>query len=81
MSRLPIKRLLLEYLISRRSFLQADFDQNLRLVQVRRSDEIDVLELLISLIRLRAFEEFSHDIVQIIRISEGKSSNVGGGKQ
>lgn len=75
MSRLPIKRLLLEYLISRRSHLQADFDQNLRIVQVRRSDEIDVLELLISLIRLRTFEEFSHDIVQIIHMSEGKSSN------
>lgn len=70
MSKMSLKRLLLEYLINNQSRLQADFDRNLRIVQVRRCDEIDILELLISLNRKQAFEEFMHDIVQLIRMSE-----------
>lgn len=64
------KKLILQYLISHGSDLQADFDRNLRILEVRRSDEIDVLELLISLVRKQAFEEFSADILHIMRISE-----------
>lgn len=75
MSKKPIKRLILEYLINARSNLQAEFDRNLRLVQVRRSDEIDVLELLISLNRLRAFDDFMHDIVAILHMSEVVNSD------
>lgn len=70
MSKMSLKRLLLEYLINNQSRLQADFDRNLRIVQVRRCDEIDILELLISLNRKQAFEEFMHDIVQLMRMSE-----------
>lgn len=70
MSKMSLKRLLLEYLINNQSRLQADFDRNLRIVQVRRCDEIDILELLISLNRKQVFEEFMHDIVQLIRMSE-----------
>lgn len=70
MAKMSLKRLLLEYLINNQSRLQADFDRNLRIVQVRRCDEIDILELLISLNRKQAFEEFMHDIVQLIRMSE-----------
>ncbi len=62
--------MILEYLINTRTNLQEDFDRNLRLVQVRRSDEIDVLELLISLNRLQAFDDFMHDIVAILHMSE-----------
>ena len=62
--------MILEYLVNARSQLQADYDRNLRLVEVRRSDEIDVLELLISLNRLRAFDDFTHDIVAILHMSE-----------
>ena len=75
MSKKPIKRLILEYLINARSNLQAEFDRNLRLVQVRRSDEIDVLELLISLNRLQAFDDFMHDIVAILHMSEVVNSD------
>ena len=70
MAKMSLKRLLLEYLINNQSRLQADFDRNLRIVQVRRCDEIDILELLISLNRKQAFEEFMHDIVQLMRMSE-----------
>ena len=70
MPKKPIKQMILEYLINTRTNLQEDFDHNLRLVQVRRSDEIDVLELLISLNRLQAFEDFMHDIVAILHMSE-----------
>ena len=70
MPKKPIKRMILEYLINTRTSLLEDFDRNLRLVQVRRSDEIDVLELLISLNRLQAFEDFMHDIVAILHMSE-----------
>ena len=75
MPKKPIKRLILEYLINARSNLQAEFDRNLRLVQVRRSDEIDVLELLISLNRLQAFDDFMHDIVAILHMSEVVNSD------
>lgn len=70
MPKKPMKRMILEYLINTRTNLQAEFDRNLRLVQVRRSDEIDVLELLISLNRLQAFDDFIHDIVAILHMSE-----------
>ena len=70
MPKKPIKRMILEYLINTRTNLQEDFDRNLRFVQVRRSDEIDVLELLISLNRLQAFDDFMHDIVAILHMSE-----------
>lgn len=72
MSRLPLKRCILEYLVTRRSQLQEDFDIALQIVRYRRHDEVDILELLIALERLRAFEEFSADIVQIFRMSSGK---------
>ena len=72
MSRLPLKRCILEYLITRRSQLQEDFDIALQIVRYRRHDEVDILELLIALERLRAFEEFSADIVQIFRMASGK---------
>lgn len=72
MSRLPLKRCILEYLVTRRSHLQEDFDYSLQIVRYRRHDEADLLELLIALVRLRAFEEFSADIVQIFRMSSGK---------
>lgn len=68
MSRLPLKRCLLEYLITRRSQLQEDFDTALQIIRYRRHDEVDLLELLIALERLKAFEEFSADVVQIFRI-------------
>ena len=67
--------MILEYLINTRTNLQEDFDRNLRLVQVRRSDEIDVLELLISLNRLQAFDDFMHDIVAILHMSEIAKKN------
>lgn len=70
MPKKSIKRMILEYLINTRTNLQEDFDRNLRLVQVRRSDEIDVLELLISLNRLQAFDDFMHDIVAILHMSD-----------
>ena len=72
MSRLPLKRCILEYLLTRRSQLQEDFDIALQIVRYRRHDEVDILELLIALERLRAFEEFSADIVQIFRMASGK---------
>lgn len=72
MSRLPLKRCILEYLVTRRSQLQEDFDISLQIVRYRRHDEVDLLELLIALERLRAFEEFSADIVQIFRMASGK---------
>lgn len=72
MSRLPLKRCILEYLVTRRSQLQDDFDIALQIVRYRRHDEVDILELLIALERLRAFEEFSADIVQIFRMASGK---------
>lgn len=72
MSRLPLKRCILEYLITRRSQLQEDFDIALQIVRYRRHDEVDILELLIALERLRSFEEFSADIVQIFRMASGK---------
>jgi hypothetical protein len=72
MSRLPLKRCILEYLVTRRSQLQEDFDIALQIVRYRRHDEVDLLELLIALERLRAFEEFSADIVQIFRMASGK---------
>lgn len=72
MSRLPLKRCILEYLVTRRSQLQEDFDIALQIVRYRRHDEVDILELLIALERLRAFEEFSADIVQIFRMASGK---------
>lgn len=75
MPKKPIKRMILEYLINTRTNLQAEFDRNLRLVQVRRSDEIDVLELLISLNRLQAFDDFMHDIVAILHMSEVVNSD------
>lgn len=68
MSSKSYKKMILQYLISRGSELQADNDRNLRILEVRRSDEIDILELLISHIRLQAFQEFSADILQILRI-------------
>lgn len=72
MSRLPLKRCILEYLVTRRSQLQEDFDIALQIVRYRRHDEVDILELLIALERLRSFEEFSADIVQIFRMASGK---------
>lgn len=72
MSRLPLKRCILEYLVTRRSQLQEDFDIALQIVRYRRHDEVDLLELLIALERLRSFEEFSADIVQIFRMASGK---------
>lgn len=72
MSRLPLKRCILEYLITRRSQLQEDFDIALQIVRYRRHDEVDILELLIALERLRSFEEFSADVVQIFRMASGK---------
>lgn len=72
MSRLPLKRCILEYLVTRRSQLQEDFDIALQIVRYRRHDEVDLLELLIAMERLRAFEEFSADIVQIFRMASGK---------
>lgn len=72
MSRLPLKRCILEYLVTRRSQLQEDFDIALQIVRYRRHDEVDLLELLIALERLKAFEEFSADVVQIFRIVSGK---------
>lgn len=72
MPRLPLKRCILEYLVTRRSQLQEDFDIALQIVRYRRHDEVDLLELLIALERLRAFEEFSDDIVQIFRMASGK---------
>lgn len=68
MSSKSYKKLILQYLISRGSDLQAEHDRNLRILEVRRSDEIDILEFLISHIRLQAFQEFSADILQILRI-------------
>ena len=68
-----LKRLIYEYLIITQERLQDDFDRNLRIVTVRRCDEIDLLELLISLIRKQAFDEFSHDIQSLIRLSEGRN--------
>lgn len=64
------KKLILQYLIARSTDLQDELDRNLRILQVRRSDEIDVLELLISLIRRQAFQEFSSDIVEIMKMSD-----------
>ena len=58
--------------ITRRSQLQEDFDSYLQIVRYRRHDEVDLLELLIALERLKAFEEFSADVVQIFRIVSGK---------
>ena len=72
MSRLPLKRCILEYLVTRRSQLQEDFDIALQIVRYRRHDEVDILELLIALERLRSFEEFSADVVQIFRMASGK---------
>lgn len=72
MSRLPLKRCILEYLVTRRSQLQEDFDIALQIVRYRRHDEVDLLELLIALERLRSFEEFSADLVQIFRMASVK---------
>lgn len=72
MSRLPLKRCILEYLITRRSQLQEDFDIALQIVRYRRHDEVDILELLIALERLRSFEEFSADVVHLFRMASGK---------
>lgn len=70
MSSKSYKKLILQYLISRGSELQAEHDRNLRILEVRRSDEIDVLELLISLIRKQAFDEYSADILQILKLCD-----------
>lgn len=68
----PLKRLIYEYLVNNRQRLQDEYDNQVKLVKYRDVDALDVYEYQLSITRLQAFEEFAHDIIQLIRISEIK---------
>ena len=72
MNNKSLKRLIYEYLVNNRQRLQDDYDNQVKLVKYRDVDALDVYEYQLAITRLQAFEEFSHDIVQLMRISDIK---------
>lgn len=72
MNNKSLKRLIYEYLVNNRQRLQDDYDNQVKLVKYRDVDALDVYEYQLAITRLQAFEEFSRDIVQLMRISDIK---------
>lgn len=70
MNNKSLKRLIYEYLVNNRQRLQDDYDNQVKLVKYREVDALDVYEYQLAITRLQAFEEFSRDIVQLMRISD-----------
>ena len=70
MNNKSLKRLIYEYLVNNRQRLQDDYDNQVKLVKYREVDALDVYEYQLAITRLQAFEEFSRDIVQLLRISD-----------
>lgn len=63
------KDLLYAYLLNYYDYLEGELkDCRLRLFSARRIDELDLLEYMIAVIRLRVFAEFSKDIRTYLKL-------------
>lgn len=64
------KSLLLQYFIHRAELLEDEFRQLRTNLRFRKIDSADCIECSIALERMAAFKEFSHDVMQILKIAE-----------
>lgn len=66
------KTLLLQYFVHRTEILEDEHRQLRTTLRYRKIDSADCLECCISLERLNAFKEFTHDVMQLLRLVEEK---------
>lgn len=64
------KELLLSYFIHRGEHLEQEFQQLRSNIRYRRIDSADCIECSIALERMAAFREFSHDVMQLLKLVE-----------
>ncbi|MDE6020973.1 MAG: hypothetical protein K2H01_08275 [Ruminococcus sp.] len=62
--------LLLNYYLHKTQHLRNDVTDLSDRYNLRRVDEVDHLESIIAIVRLKAFEEFMADIIQILHLTD-----------
>lgn len=67
------KELLLSYFIHRGEYLEQEFRQLRANIRFRHIDSADCIECSIALERMVAFKEFSHDVMQLLKLGEGEN--------
>ena len=67
------KELLLSYFIHRGEYLEQEFQQLRANIRFRHIDSADCIECSIALERMAAFREFSHDVMQLLKLCGGEN--------
>lgn len=62
--------LLLNYYLHKTNHLRNDVTDLSDRYNLRRTDEVDHLESIIAIVRLKAFEEFMGDIIHILHLTD-----------
>ena len=70
------KQLLLQYFIHRAELLEDEFRQLRANLRFRKIDSADCIECSIALERMAAFKEFSHDVMQLLKLSDSQSDPI-----
>lgn len=69
------KQLLLQYFIHRSDLLEDEFRQLRANLRFRKIDSADCIECSIALERMAAFKEFSHDVMQLLKLCGGENDD------